>query len=133
MSFELPSRRANSHTAPTWAGMALIVETMVLLLFLVASLAIVTGVFASSVVRAREGEDLARAVAAATTVAERFASDPASVPEASTESGLVVRCARTSEQTGAGTLYRATLTVLSPDTSTELYALETARYVREVG
>ena len=131
MSFELPSRRAATHTAPTWAGMALIVETMVLLLFLVASLAVITEVFADATVRARRGEELARAVAAVTTVAERFAADPVGTGGTTTENGMVVSCVVSAENAGAGTLWHATVTAVSPTTGDELYTLATAHYERE--
>ena len=56
MSFQLPSSTRTSRTRPAWSGMAVMVEAMVLLFFLVTSLAIITRLFAAASTYAREGE-----------------------------------------------------------------------------
>ena len=126
-----PTRR-RTQGRPAWSGMAVVVEAMVLLVFLLGSLAVITQLFAAASVRAQEGRLLAEAVAAATTTAERFAADPASVEDAHTEGDLTVRCDVTSEKAGTGTLYHATIRVFGGTSKPALYTLTTARYEREV-
>jgi len=128
MSFELPTRRRSPVTRPSWSGMAMVVEAMLLLVFLVASLAILTGLFSASVVRSREGRDLACAVSAATNAAERFAADPASVEGTWQEGELTVTCDVTDEPTAAGTLYHADIQVFPAGEADAIYVLSTARY-----
>ena len=132
MAFQLAAARRDSPNRPAWSGMAVVVEAMVLLLFLVGSLAIVTQLFASSALRAREGQQLAAADAAATNAAERFSADPAAADGVTTEGDLEVACAVTDEALASGTLYHATITVLADDAEPPLYVLETSRYVQEV-
>ena len=136
MAFTLPSATRTTDTRPAWSGMAVLMEAMILLLFLVGSLAVMTQLFAASALRAREGEQLAQAVALATDAAERFAADPATAPASSTEGDLVVACDVTSEPTDAGTLYHATITVTDAGaqnaSEAPLYTLATTRYVEGV-
>ncbi len=132
MSFQLPHKHGEAHTTLSWTGMALMVEAMVLLLFLVASLAIVTNVFAAATVRGKEGYELAEAVAAATNAAERFAADPRTAQGSTTQGSLSISCEVTSEPTATGTLYHATITVCPKDGEQSLYQLTTACFEREV-
>ena len=134
MSFQLPSVTRSSQERPAWSGMAVVVESMLLLLFLIGSLAILLQLFATGTSRASEGERLAQAVAAATSAAERFAADPADSGGTTEQDELQVVCDVTEEDAGAGTLYHATITVFSEEQEPPVYVLETARYVRgEVG
>lgn len=136
MSFQLPSSSRTSHTRPAWSGMALVVEAMVLLLFLVGSLAIITQLFATASTRAQSGRKLAQAVALATTEAERFAADPANAGGTFTEDDLSVLCTVTSETSETGTLYHATIdvrdTTAGRSDAEPIYTLTTTRYQQGV-
>ena len=58
MSFQLPSQRTSVAPRKRWAGAAFLVEAMLLLLFLVASMAIFTQLFAATAERANESRNL---------------------------------------------------------------------------
>lgn len=143
-------RRGGSRAS--WHGTALLVEALVLLAFLVASLALFMQVFAQARGMGAEGSELAQAVAMASNLAEEFAADPATEPEPLERDGLTASCAvatvaadGTGGQTGsgaddalsgapagdssgaAGTLYRATILVTDGD-GDEVYRLVTERY-----
>ena len=135
----------------SWHGTALLVEALVLLAFLVASLALFMQVFAQARGMGAEGSELAQAVAMASDLAEEFAADPAAEPEPLERDGLTASCAvatvaaddagHTDGQTGseaddtpsgissgaAGTLYRATILVTDGD-GDEVHRLVTERY-----
>lgn len=119
------SQRASARAS--WTGVAFIVEAMLLLLFLVASLALFTSLFASAVQRGAESRDLTTAVAVATDTAERFAADPSSIPERMEKSGMMVVCEVDDEERGAGVLHNAVITVYGPDAEA-VYSLKTACY-----
>ena len=114
----------------TWPGAAFIVEALVLLAFLVAALAIFMSLFGSAHAIGAQSRDLEQAVLAAADVAERFAADPESVPDTTVSGDCLVICVVEEESTGAGTLYRADIDVVSQGET--IYELETARYVSEV-
>lgn len=135
----------------SWHGTALLVEALVLLAFLVASLALFMQAFAQARGMGAEGSQLAQAVAMASNLAEEFAADPATEPEPLERDGLTASCEvatvaadgadGTCSQTGpdadgapagdssgaAGTLYRATILVTDGD-GDEVYRLVTERY-----
>lgn len=119
---------ASLHVKSRWTGMAVVVESIVLLVFLIGSLTVILQLFAAATAQTREGERLAMAVSAATSTAELFASDPKSADGISTHGDLTVSCQISDEQTAKGTLYHATITVYDPDFDTPVYELETARY-----
>lgn len=110
---------------------AFIVEALVLFVFLVATLAIVSQLFFASASQAQRSLELERAVTIAANAAERFSANPAS-PDLDTGSdGLSVRCAITPQFLTGGTLYKATI-IVSNEVE-DIYTLDTARYVSEVG
>lgn len=139
----------------SWHGTALLVEALVLLAFLVASLALFMQVFAQARGMGAEGSELAQAVAMASDLAEEFAADPAVEPDPLERDGLTASCAiatvaadgaggadaqtdpeaddapsggSSSDSSGAaGTLYRATILVTDGD-GDEVYRLVTERY-----
>lgn len=138
----------------SWHGTALLVEALVLLAFLVASLALFMQVFAQARGMGAEGSELAQAVAMASNLAEEFAADPATEPEPLERDGLTASCevatvaaggadgqtgsgaddapsgGSSSDSSGAaGTLYRATILVTDGD-GDEVYRLVTERYAR---
>lgn len=139
----------------SWHGTALLVEALVLLAFLVASLALFMQAFAQARGMGADGSELAQAVAMASDLAEEFAADPAAEPEPLERDGLTASCEVATVaaddadgvdgQTGpdadgttsgsssgdspraAGTLYRATILVTDGD-GDEVYRLVTERY-----
>ena len=131
MSFELPSGTRGTRSRPAWSGMAVVVEGMLLLVFLIGSLAVIMQLFAAASVRAQEGRQLAQAVAMATSTAERFAADPTSVPQVDQRDGLTVICKVDPQKTGDGTLFVADISIY--DSADEhapeaIYAITTASY-----
>ena len=134
----------------SWHGTALLVEALVLLAFLVASLALFMQAFAQARGMGADGSELAQAVAMASNLAEEFAADPAAEPEPLERDGLTASCAVATVAAGgadgqtdpdaddtpsgdssgaAGTLYRATILVTDGD-GDEVYRLVTERYAR---
>lgn len=128
----ISTRTQHTGIRPAWSGLAVVVEALFLLAFLVGSLTILTQLFAAASVHAREGEQLAEAVAYATNAAEHFAADPSHAEGVTQEDDLTISCTVRAEQTARGTLYRAIIRVTTHDTQREVYTLSTARYEREV-
>lgn len=133
MSFELPTHRPVTSTRPGWASGAFIVESLLLLVFLVGSLAIFTQMFAASAEQASQGGTLSAAVAAAGNTAERFAADPESITTEAHEGDLRVVSNVTQEPRDGGVLYRATISVFDANNAEPVYTVTTSRYVSEVG
>lgn len=129
---EYVSRRALAKKNVSWSSVAFIVESILLLVFLVASLAVLTQVFTNSLNRSIESRSADAATIAASSIAEHFAADPTGVEEQTKLGDLIVICDVSSEPRRSGTLYHATISVYSatgangPD---PVYSLETARYV----
>lgn len=111
MSFQLPSQRTSVAPRKRWAGAAFLVEAMLLLLFLVASMAIFTQLFAATAERANESRNLTDAVAIATSTAERFAANPADAACDEVKDGLRVICDVAPSKRDGGTIYYATISV----------------------
>ena len=126
------SRNRQRTGRPSWSGLAVVVEAMVLLLALVGSLAVLTQLFAAASVRAQEGRQLALAVSCATNAAERFAANPAEAEGATEQDGMTTTCMVTEHPTAQGTPYQANITVQDATGSEPLYTLTTSRYEREV-
>ena len=91
-----------------------------LLLFLAGSLAVLAQAFTLSLTHSAEGRTTDAAVAAATSVAERFAVDPASVAETTQVGNLVVVCTTTTSEREAGTMHYAHIDVYAADAATGL-------------
>lgn len=145
MSFQLTSTTRTRASRPAWANVAFIVEAMVLLVFLIASLAVFMQLFSAALERSEEGGTLTEAVAAASTTAERFEADPQGVPAVAQFDDLVVTCDVTPEKRAGGTLYHADIAVYraseapgaatattSPDAPGAVYAISTSVYVSGV-
>lgn len=131
MSMEHLMRKSASRPNGSWSSVAFIVESILLLLFLVASLAVLTQVFSASLSRSVESRTLDAATIAATSIAEHFAADPAGVEEETKLGDLLVRCAVTDEPRAAGTMYRARIEVFDLSAAGgggAVYSLSTARY-----
>lgn len=151
MSFQLTSTTRTRASRPAWANVAFIVEAMVLLVFLIASLAVFMQLFSAALERSEEGGTMTEAVAAASTTAERFSADPQGVPAVAEFDDLVVTCDVTPEKRDRGTLYYADIAVYRageapvasevpttatsaapPDTSGAVYTISTSVYVSGV-
>lgn len=115
---------------------AFIVEVMVLLFFLVGSLAIFTQLFASAMVTSNEAAKLSQATTIAQNAAEEFSADPVAIAKGKKvgagiavngSDGFDVFCKVSTRKTEAGALYKAHITV-SQD-QTKIYQLNAQRYV----
>ncbi|MBR0404708.1 MAG: hypothetical protein IJI68_05850 [Eggerthellaceae bacterium] len=111
MSFELPTKRTSAALHSRWSGTAFLVEAMLLLVIIMASLAVFTQLFAESAERANASRSLTDAVAAATATAELFCADPTGVKSEFMEGDLRVVCQVTPERRTGGVIYYATISV----------------------
>jgi len=140
MSFQLPTKRTSVVARTRWSGAAFLVEAMLLLVFIMASLAVFTQLFSTSAERAIESRDLTDAVAAASATAERFCADPLTVESETQVGGLRVICQVTPERRTGGVIYYATISVYGDADASEskpaepqaaptpLYTVQTAKY-----
>ncbi|MGN0035337.1 MAG: hypothetical protein ACI364_06390 [Coriobacteriales bacterium] len=119
---------APRHERRRFSSTAQMVETTVMLLVVVFSLAVVTSLLAGAVNQSRAGRQIEAATRVATNVAESFSANPASVPASQTQDAFTVTCAVTPEVHQDGTLYRAHILV-TDDADDEVYELDTSRYV----
>ena len=115
----------------TKVNTAFLIEALVLMAVLIASMAVFTQLFTHSAVAAHQAEDLTRATLLAQNAAEEFSSAPAAVAAGNVSAvdgsdGLTVSCDVDSDAQGRGTLYTAHITV--SDDSGEVYALDASRY-----
>lgn len=132
MSFKPHMIHRSTQRQATWPGMAVLVEAMVLMTVLLASLAVIMQLFSAATIRAQQGQRLAEAVAMATDTAESFANDPATANGATIRDGLLVQCQVSTKKSKVGTLYSATITVLDTRTVEPIYELVTSHYDVEV-
>ena len=143
-------RRGNDHDRRSWHGAAFIVEALVLLVFLIASLAVIMQVIAGAHERSIEADRLSNAIILASNDAEAFAADPTSgntggeyvlvdgqlvQPEGSIDVldknvYDLTRIVEAQSQPG-GTLYTAHIYVSCGGEAT--YQIDTARYVSNEG
>ena len=121
------TQQARSATRHAHGSAAFIVESLLLLVFLVASLAIVAQLLIGSANAATQSLRLERAVTMAANVAERFAADPTSAALDITKDGLVATCEVTATPLPRGTMYDAHIVVTGY--GSELYSITTARFV----
>lgn len=115
MSFELPSQHRRAQPRVRWLAASFLVEAMLLLLFVMASLAVITSMLAESAERAAQSQALTDAVTLATTAAERFSADPLSAPTEGVAQNLVFTCDVTSDAREGGTMYKASIAVYEAD------------------
>lgn len=120
---------ASEHT--TWKGAAFVVEALVLLVFLVAALAVFMTLFAGAAQRGRQDSALEQAVVIASNTAEQFSANPTGISASEQQGNFTVTCDVTPQKLGGGTLYQAKVHVLD-STGSEVYSLETSRYVSGV-
>ena len=95
----------------SWTSVAFMVEAILLLVFLIASFAVLTWVFSSSLNSSVESRTQDAAVIAASTVAEHFAADPTDVEPEVQLGDLRVVTSVTEEPRAAGTMFRAEIAV----------------------
>ena len=134
MSFDLMSKGDRRLTQPSWTNMTFIVEAMLLLVFLVASLAVFMQLFSAALQRSAESRELTDAVAAASTVAEQFAAYPEEAPEVSRAKNLTVTCKVKHETRENGRMYYADIAVYRGDKpeGDPVYSLSTSAYESDV-
>ncbi len=130
MSVEYASKKSLRRARVTWSSASFIVESILLLLFLVASLAVLTQVFSASLTRSVESRTLDAASIAATSIAEHFAADPTSVEEKTQLGDLLIKCEVTEENRPGGIMYHAKINVydLSGYNDDAVYSVETSSY-----
>lgn len=149
VAFSTPQRRARQATHANWSGVAFRLEALMLLVFIMISMVIVSGLFVGSFLRGTAAEELLQATTLATggaeNGAEQFSADPtgeaetigyyASIDGVQTkvdenyEGAYKVARVITATSTESGTLYYATITVERYDRL--IYTLDTARYVSD--
>ncbi len=112
---------------PRRSSLAFIVEALVLLVFLIGSLAIIAQLFAASANKATQSSQLEQAVILASNTAEQFSADPKNVKETAMSNGLAVTCTVNETSLSHGTRYDALIVVFNE--SGEVYRLNTVRYV----
>ena len=126
-------QRGDKHP---WTTTAFMIEALVLLFFLVASLAVFTQLFAYSANSANQAQRLTQATELAQNAAEEFSANPQAVAKDETvglgtahesENGFSTTCTVTSEAQSSGTYYTAHISVA--DEQGEAYALDASRYV----
>lgn len=127
VSSELNAQSSNKRIDNGHRGMAFLIEALVVLAFLMASLAVFVKLFTSAQLEGLGANNLSQAVILATNTAEVFSADPTGMQETVTEGDLIATCKVEEDKHNAGTLYNATITVT--DGTNELYTLRTARYV----
>ncbi|WP_270295274.1 hypothetical protein [Eggerthella sinensis] len=140
-------RRSSVHDRRPWHGAAFIVESLVLLVFLMASLAVLMQVMGNAHERGIEADKLSNAIILASNDAEAFSADPtagdrsvlfslvdgelieltgATDDAASTDRYQVERTVQQHAEK-AGTLYEAHIEVSSGGNA--VYEVNTSRYV----
>lgn len=116
MSFELPSSRKVRFSQPSWGGVAFLVEAMLLLVVLIASLAVFTQLFGAAVDRGERSEQLSQAVAAVSSATEEFIANPSQAGGVWRQGDLVVSCQVEGEERAGGTLWHATVSAYPAST-----------------
>lgn len=146
-------RRTSTADRRPWHGAAFIVEALVLLAFLVASLGVLASLMGAAHERNAVADRLSYAVILASNEAEAFAAEPSGAAsttrhvfedgalqqvegdgaEADGSDAAVYEVQRSVERRGqeAGTLYEARITVSCEGRT--LYQLDTSRYVSNQG
>lgn len=133
------ARRTEAAKHPSWSNTSFLVEALVLLVVLIASMAVFTTLFVHAASGARDAARLSSATALAQNVAEEFSSNPEAAADGkkvgegfakSGEGDFDVTCTVSSENEGAGVLYTAAIAV--SDDEGEIYSLTASRYVSGV-
>lgn len=131
MSSNVPVKKPQI-TRMSWTSVAFIVESILLLVFLVASLAVLTQAFTTALSRSVESRTLDAATIAASSIAEHFAADPTDIAEETRLGDLMITCKVDEEQRRNGVMYLAHIEVYDVSGSggvESVYSLDTSRYV----
>lgn len=131
ISREMSVNDASRQRSKGRRGMAFFIEALVVLAFLMISLAVFVKLFSSSQLEARNANRKSEAVQLATNCAEVFSASPTTTPSTSELDGLVATCTVTPTKQASGTLFEATIVVRDGDA--EVYKLDTSRYVSNRG
>lgn len=116
-----------------WSSTAFLVESLVLLFFLIACLAVFTKMFAHSWQASSDASRLSAACVVAQNAAEEFEANPQTVQNGTFDvndaNGASFCVSRTveSEAAAAGIMYTAHISV--SDNTSEVYSLEAQRYM----
>lgn len=111
-------------------GIAFLIEALVVLAFLMISLAVFVKLFSAAQLEARSSTRMSQAVQLATNQAEEFSADPTHVDTEKELDGLKLTCEVKPTKHAAGTLYEATITVHDEQYGQQnIYTLATSRYV----
>lgn len=130
------SSQQSRRAAKSRSNTAFLVESIVLLFFLVAALAIFTQMFGSSINNSFKASQLSAATEVAQSAAEEFSANPEAVAQGQAiGSGIAangtdrfkVTCDTKAQNQSSGTLYQATITVSEDDEP--VYSLDVSRYV----
>jgi Tfp pilus assembly protein PilV len=119
-----------------WKSTAFMIEALVLLFVLVASLAVFTTLFAQSATNAHQAKRISEASVVAQNAAEEFSANPVAVADDTTvgkgatqgTDTYTVHCNVSNEPSTSGTLYTAHITV--DDEQGEAYSLDATRFVK---
>ena len=110
-----------------WTGTAFLVEALLLLLLLLATLAVFVSLLSRAITQSDEQAALDRAMVVATNTAESFSASPATYVCEPIQDGMDVTCSVTATYLEAGALYEALITV--SEGGEAVYELSCARYV----
>ncbi len=133
---ETSSLTSSQRGKNSWTSTAFMVEAIVLLFFLIASMAVFTQLFGLATASSTEATRLANASTIAQNAAEEFSADPASVAKgtrvglgaaAGSSSKFNVTCNVSKKKKGTGILYSAHIVV--SDDNGEAYTLDANRFV----
>lgn len=143
-------RGGNARDRRPWHGAAFIMESLVLLVFLVASLAVIMQLMGGAHERGTDADELSNAVVLASNDAEAFAADPtngnrtatfslvndelvelADVGDTATAHRYDVTRTVQQHDESAGTLYEARIEVACD--GRVVYGIDTSRYVSNEG
>ena len=133
---ETSSLTSSQRGKSSWASTAFMVEAIVLLFFLITSMAVFTQLFGLATTTSTEAARLASATTLAQNAAEEFSANPASVAQgkqvglgaaAGNSSKFELTCDVDEKKQGTGTLYSAHIVV--SDDGGEVYSLDASRFV----
>ncbi len=145
----LAADKAKAAESPAWVNAAFVVEALVILAVIVAAMAVFSSLFTSAIVSSKNAERLTQAIQVASNAAEEFAQDPEAIAQGQTvglgyakdgsqQGDLTVHVSVESDDVQSGTLYTAHISVTEQASgsdaqaqASEVYALDSSRYVRE--
>ena len=123
--------RNSSQTRQPWHGVAFLVEAIILMMFLVATMAVFTNLLMGSQALSSNTHELTAAIVATANEAESFATHPSEGGTTATRDGFTITCTTEAIPQAGGMLYVAHL-VTENAAGQEVYQLTTSKYVSEV-